>query len=184
MSKLNLFKLIRFLITSSMLMSMSLFPSQFGAGVKASSSVEILETAEVSAAELDCMFSKDCTALNSTVESTFTLSDTTGTGLLRTYKPKMGTVGTTGAGLYNYNYQFDLSDVISTTHCISSVELDFGPIVPLDYDNDGALEYAYVIVSGGTGTVAPSSVEQSNDNVRVNFETGLCGGASAGQRRL
>lgn len=70
----------------------------------------------------------------------------------------------------------DLTPVgaLTAIPCVRSLSPDFGPIEKLDYDGDSDLDHAYVVTSGGLGTVGPSAASQSGDRVTFTFQPGVC----------
>jgi hypothetical protein len=68
-----------------------------------------------------------------------------------------------------------------TAPCIRALTINFGPIVTLDFNASGGsvTDQVYVVTGGGIGTVAPTSVEQSNGVVTVHFADPICPGESS-----
>ena len=44
--------------------------------------------------------------------------------------------------------------------CTTQFRVNFGPIVPLDYNKDGHKEHIFVVTQGGLGNIQPATVEQ------------------------
>jgi len=92
-----------------------------------------------------------------------------------------GTSGAPAAGLYGYEYRVDLDVPAKFTgpsgECLYSVTIDFGSIVPMDFDGSGTKNPVYVITEGGIGTIAPDAVLQDGSQVTFVFaaegDTGL-----------
>ena len=64
--------------------------------------------------------------------------------------------------------------------CVTGMDIDFGPIVPLDYDGNSSLEHGFIITSGSTGSVAPSAISQDGNLLTFAFSPPVCGGFSGG----
>ena len=184
MRKINLYKIVHLLTCLAVLASLGPLSTQPTRQALASPSASVLDIAQISASELECLFSTTCTSLSSTSITNFTLTGAAGSGFMQSRRPSAGQPGAAGAGLYSYRYQFDLSAMVGASFCIDEMEIDFGPVVPLDYDEDGSLEHVYVISSGGSGSIAPSSVEKDSQMVKFSFSPGVCAGAAAGEGDL
>ncbi|MEM8535590.1 MAG: hypothetical protein AAGF95_32465 [Chloroflexota bacterium] len=141
-----------------------------------------LNIATVKAPDINCVFDSDCTITVSDTTDTITLPGGSGSGFLQSRTLPVGEPGTPAAGLYRYKYRIDLRQVagILDIPCITSFQLDVGPIVPLDYDNDGITEDVFVVTQGGLGTVAPSSVNQSGNTITFAFSPAVCAGSYSG----
>jgi hypothetical protein len=68
-----------------------------------------------------------------------------------------------------------------TAPCITSLSVNFGPTVTLDFNASGGsvTDQVYVVTSGGVGTVAPTSVEQNDGIVTFHFADPICPGESS-----
>ncbi|MCB0164820.1 MAG: hypothetical protein KDI79_11375 [Anaerolineae bacterium] len=137
---------------------------------------------EVSAPDINCIFDIDCILNPIDTVSDIFLLDSANPGFLQTRTWSVGEPGTPAEGIYGYQYRIDVSDsaAILAKPCINSLSLDFGPVVPLDYNGDGRLEDVYVITAGGLGTVAPSTVQKSGNMITFEFFPGVCAGSVPG----
>jgi hypothetical protein len=64
-----------------------------------------------------------------------------------------------------------------TAACIQSLSINFRGLVPtlnLDTNDATVADQVYVVTNGGLGTVAPSSVTQSNGVITFNFTNAIC----------
>ncbi|MCB8983771.1 MAG: S8 family serine peptidase [Ardenticatenaceae bacterium] len=143
----------------------------------------VLSLANVSAPDIKCVFDADCTTIVDDTTSAFTFDLMTGSGFLQSRLWPRGQIGTAGAGLYPYLYRVDMSELVGPGNpaCITSLSLDFGPIVPLDYDGNGSLDQVFIVTSGGIGSVAPSSAELTGGQLTFNFSPPVCGDFSPAQ---
>lgn len=94
-----------------------------------------------------------------------------------------GQSGTPAAGLYIYEYSLDLRNVVGVTAIpqLSSVVLDFGPIVgTLDFNVDNKSDELFIIKGLGLGNVAPSDATQSGASVTFAFKPEVGGGGAPG----
>jgi hypothetical protein len=136
----------------------------------------------VSAPAINCIFDTSCITpvFDSTSPITFPGWPTNAPFFLqsRTFD---GTSGAPAAGLYGYEYRVDL-DIPSglsgpMDECLYSVTIDFGPIVPMDFDGSGTLNPVYVVTGGAVGSIAPHAVLQDGSQVTFVFaeeaDTGL-----------
>lgn len=141
-----------------------------------------LDIAAVSAPDINCFFDSDCTVTVTDLADTFSLPGAAGLGFLQSRLWPRGEAGTMGAGLHAYLYRIDLRDAaaIVSAACVTTLELDFGPVVPLDYDSDGSLEHVFVITGGGLGSVAPTTVERTGSTITFTFFPWVCAGSAPG----
>src|SRR5580704_8481746 len=133
-----------------------------------------LNFVNVSAPPINCVFDTSCTE---------TVFDTTSpiafpgwpadAGFFLQSRTFTGNAGAPAAGLYGYEYRVDLDVPHGVTgpgdECLFAVTLDFGPIVPMDFDGSGTLSSAYVVTGGALGTIAPTVVQQDGSSVNFIF---------------
>jgi hypothetical protein len=144
-----------------------------------------LNIVPVSAPQINCLFvtDPDCRIVVSDFTDHFVLPATTGDAFLQSRRFPVGEAGTVAAGLFAYVYRLDLRRLAGVTAlpCIQSFSVDFGPVVPVDYNHDKRLDHVFVITEGGIGTVAPSEAEHIDDTITFHFKAPVCAGASLGQ---
>lgn len=142
----------------------------------------VLDTATVAFPGVNCLFDTDCTITVQDTSDHFTLPAASGDAFLqsRTWPPGEG--GTPGAGLTAYLYRLDLRQLAGLTAlpCVTRMALEAGTISSLDYDGDSTPEQIFVGTTGGLGSVAPSSVEKSGNQVVFHFQPPVCAGSSPG----
>lgn len=148
----------------------------------ASPAAAALDIVDVSAPDINCIFDIDCTITVTDTTDHFLPAGTAGDAFLqsRTFPP--GEPGTTAEGLYGYLYRIDLRQAagILDIPCITSFSIEFGPVVPLDYDGVGGPDHVFVITGGGLGSVAPSSADQVGGTITFDFSGGVCAGSFSG----
>ena len=68
-----------------------------------------------------------------------------------------------------------------TTPCLETLRIPFGPVhTNLNFGTGGlAAVQAYIVTSGGLGTIAPVFAEQSGDEIRFEFAPPICPGQSS-----
>jgi hypothetical protein len=141
-----------------------------------------LNIAAVSAPQINCLFVTDpaCRIVVDDFADHFVLPATIGDAFLQSRRFPAGEAGTAAAGLFAYVYRLDLRQLVggAAIPCLQSFSVDFGPVVPLDYDNDTRPDHVFVITEGGIGTVAPSDAEQIGDTITLHFKTPVCAGSS------
>lgn len=142
-----------------------------------------LTIAAVNQTDVNCLFDTDCTIFVDDIASGFVLDSMTGSGFLQSRLWPRGEAGTTGVGLFTYLYRLNLQELVGPGNpgCVTSFSFDFGPVVPLDYDDDGSLEDVFVVTSGAVGSVAPSAVDLTGGKLTVSFSPAICGDFSAAQ---
>jgi len=141
-----------------------------------------LNIVNVSAPPINCIFDASCTIVVNDTTAPITLSGS-GTGFFqsRTFR---GLPGSPAAGLYAYEYRVDLRNAVGVTNigCVTSVTLNFGPVVStLDFNNDGTRsDQVFVITGGGLGSVSIASAEQTGGQITFNFSSPVCAGGRPG----
>lgn len=142
-----------------------------------------LKMATISATEARCLFAADCDTFPDNSVATFTLESTTGVGMLHTQLWPRGESGSAGAGLFPYLYRVDLRELVGSGNpgCVTAVSFDFGPVVPLDYDNDTDLEEVFLLTSGSEGNLAPSAIDMDSGQLTISFSPAICGDFSPAQ---
>jgi serine protease len=131
----------------------------------------------VNDAAVNCLFDNDCDIFADDTTALFTFDGLGGAGFLQSRLWPRGELGTAGGGLFPYLYRIDMTELIGPGNpaCISQFSLDFGPVVPIDYNGDNSPEHGFVVTSGGLGSIAPSSVTQTGTRLTFAFQTPICG---------
>ncbi|MEE8524054.1 MAG: hypothetical protein V3T72_08990 [Thermoanaerobaculia bacterium] len=149
---------------------------------------QALEVAEVNGASLNCLFAAADPAgggcpwvVASDQTPTFPVPFAAGEGRLQSRIMTEGAAGTPGEGLIAYEYRVDLSDVrgITAAACVSRLTVQFGDFTRFDFDEDRALEDAFVITAAAIGSVRPSRIDRVGDTVNFIFFPGVCPGESS-----
>jgi len=94
-----------------------------------------------------------------------------------------GAAGAPAARLYVYEYRVDLRNVTGITAIpfITSLTVDIGPNVKLDFNGDKKADDVFVITKGGMGTIGLSSAVRSGNQVKFTFTSPIGGGSSPGK---
>ena len=140
-----------------------------------------LKVVNVGAPAINCVFDPSCTV---------TVTDTTapipipagGTNFLQS-RTFVGKPGAPANGLYAYEYRIDLRNAVGITYipCVSSMKIEFGPVVStLDYDGDGSADQGYVVTSGGLGSIGLASAEKDGNEITFTFSPPVCAGGHPG----
>lgn len=131
----------------------------------------------VSAPNVNCLFDADCDIFPDDTTALFTFDGMDGAGFLQSRLWPRGELGTAGGGLFPYLYRIDMRELVGPGNpaCISQFSLDFGPVVPLDYNNDGTAEHGFIVTTGDYGSVAPSAVDLTGSRLTFTFATPVCG---------
>lgn len=137
----------------------------------------------VSAPAINCKFDTDCTIFVNDFADFFTFPGATGEGFLQSRLFPVGEPGTAAEGLFGYEYRIDLRNLAGSSgaHCVSELRIRFGPIVPIDYDDDGSADDVYVVTEGGLGTVVPSSATRVGANIIFSFDPAVCSGVGGSE---
>ena len=159
----------------------------FALALIASSGAGALEVVEVNGAVLNCLFAPalgDGTCPRTVAEdwvATFSLPFSAGDGRLQSRVMTAGDAGTAGAGLVEYAYRVNLTEVRGSTalSCVSRLIVEFSSFSRFDFDQDRALEDAFAITAAGSGTVGPSRVDRVGDSIAFSFSPAICPGESS-----
>lgn len=94
-----------------------------------------------------------------------------------------GAAGAPAAKLYVYEYRVDLRNVVGITAIpfITSLTVDIGPNVKLDFNGDKKADDVFVITKGGMGTIGIASAVRSGNQVKFTFTSPVGGGSSPGK---
>lgn len=93
-----------------------------------------------------------------------------------------GAAGAPAAKLYVYEYRIDLRNVVGVTAIpfITSLTVDIGPTVKLDFNGDKKLDDVFVVTKGGLGTIGLSSAVRIGNNIKFTFSSPVSGGSFPG----
>ena len=131
--------------------------------------------------DVNCAFEADCTFPITDGATSFNLPGSTGSAQLREriFSGKSGLPATIKHG---YEYRLDLSQVTTLTDatCVSSLEVDFGPVIKLQYNRTGPLDDVFVIRTA-PGTIGLTSAEQIGNAITFTLEQPVCAGDGVSQ---
>jgi hypothetical protein len=141
-----------------------------------------LTIVEVSAPDINCIFDADCTITVDDMASHFVPPAASGNAFLQSRLWPVGEKGTAGAGLYAYLYRIDLRNTrgITAAACVTTMEIDFGPVASLDYNGDGKPDHVFVVTKGGLGNIKPVAATQSGGAITFRFDPAVCVGGRTG----
>jgi hypothetical protein len=147
-----------------------------------------LAVVNVDAPAINCVFSPTkipnapppaCSVVVSDSVGTFTPPGDSGDARLqsRTYP---GTAPAPAAGDMAYVYRVDLTAVQGATaaNCVTTLALDFGPVVKLPY-RPGAKFDVFVVTVGGLGSIEAASADQVGKTTTFTFAKPICPGATS-----
>lgn len=140
-----------------------------------------LKVVNVGAPSINCVFDPSCKVKVTDTVATIPIR-AQGTRFLQS-RTFVGKPGAPADGLYAYEYRIDLRDAMGITYipCISSMDIEFGPVIDsLDYDGDGTADQVYVVTRGGLGTIGLASAKKTGNTITFNFNTPVCAGGSPG----
>jgi hypothetical protein len=133
----------------------------------------------IAGAAVPCTFDSSCVAVSSEAQKKFHLHGMDAVLWSRWYA---GASGSLAAGKTGYTYKVDLTAASGTPAkkvCVQAVEINFGPVVKLAYDNDVPPVLAFAVPAGGIpSSISLKGVGQTNNIVRFLFTEGLCTGAT------
>lgn len=172
-------KNLRSFIPAILFLSISLLINQTMQTTQAAPTA-MLSMAEVDANEVRCLFDDSCTVFTQNKTAAFTFDGLSGSGVLQSQQWPRGKAGTSGHGLYPYLYRIDMRELVAEGDpaCVDAVSFPFGPAVPLDYDQDGQLENAFVITSGDDGSITPDSIDLTNNTLTITLNEAVCSDTS------
>ena len=147
-----------------------------------------LSVVNVAAPGINCVFSPTkipnspppaCAVVVNDSIGTFTPPGDSGDARLqsRTYP---GTAPAPAAGDMAYIYRVDLTAVQGATaaNCVTTLALDFGPVVKLPYGPKGKSD-VFVVTVGGLGSVEVASADQVGKTITFTFSKPICPGATS-----
>lgn len=141
-----------------------------------------LTVVTVGAPAINCVFDPGCTAMVNDTTAPIPLTGTTGSGFLQS-RSLRGSPDSRAVGLYIYQYRVDLRNAAGVTNidCVTSVTLNFGPVVStLDFNGDGTSDQVFVVTSGGVGSIGVASADKVGSHITFNFGSPVCAGRSPG----
>ncbi|RIK44612.1 MAG: hypothetical protein DCC55_01735, partial [Chloroflexi bacterium] len=155
----------------ALLLSHLVTPQPVAAAPKAAPGAA-LTLVDVSAPDINCLFDTDCTITVSDLADYFTPPGASGSAFLQSRTWPVGEAGTPGEGRYAYLYRADLRNAVGVTaaSCVTTMRIDFGPIVPLDYNGDQKPDDVFVIVKGGLGNIRPAAADLTGDTLTFMFD--------------
>jgi len=136
----------------------------------------------VGAPAVNCIFAPDCTVTATDTTGAIPMPpDATGSGILQS-RTFVGAAGSPGAGNTAYEYRVDMTQAVSsdTVPCVTDLAVDIGADTRLSYDTTGQLYDAYVVTSGGIGTVGLFNVTRTGNVVDFVFSQPVCASPTAG----
>lgn len=140
-------------------------------------SAQPLNVVNVSAPQINCVFSTSCSVTVSDVTSSVL-----GGGFLqsRTFR---GQPGSPAAGKWVYEYRLDLTHVAGAAAPpqVSGLAIQFAATpIAMDFNGDGnATDQVFVTTGGALGSVVPASVYQYGDTLHITFAPPVNGGQSS-----
>jgi hypothetical protein len=148
-----------------------------------------LSIVNVAAPGINCVFSPTkipnspppaCSVVVNDSLGTFTPPGDSGEARLqsRTYP---GKAPAPAAGDMAYVYRVDLTAVQGATaaNCVTTLALDFGPVVKMPYGPKGAKFDVFVVTVGGLGSVEIASADQVGKTITFTFSKPICPGATS-----
>ena len=147
-----------------------------------------LTIVDVGAPAINCVFSPTkipnvpppaCSVVVNDSLGTFTPPGDSGEARLqsRTYP---GKAPAPAAGDMAYVYRVDLTAVQGATaaNCVTTLALDFGPVVKLPYAPKGKFD-VFVVTVGGLGSVKLAAADQVGKTITFTFAQPVCPGATS-----
>lgn len=153
-----------------------------------------LDVVTVAAPAINCRFDTDCKITVSDTAGVFSTPSLKGQGVLQSRTFPQGQPRTPGAKLYAYLYRIDVTNwqghegpsgqipqTASIFPCVTELRIPFGPVAPLDYDGNGDKDQVFVVTQGGLGSIKPSSVVQTGNQIVFKFLPPACGSLTPGK---
>jgi hypothetical protein len=147
-----------------------------------------LTVVNVGAPAINCVFSPTkipnapppaCQVVVNDSLGTFTPPGDSGEARLQT-RTYAGTAPAPAAGDMAYVYRVDLTAVKGATaaNCVTTLALDFGPVVKLPYAPKGKFD-VFVVTAGGLGSVELAAADQVGKTITFTFAKPVCPGATS-----
>jgi hypothetical protein len=139
-----------------------------------------LTVVNVSAPQINCVFNPTCTITVTDSIGNFTPPGDSGVARLQS-RSFSSTATSPAHGAGGYEYRVDLTGVkgLTAVNCVTRLEVEFGPVLPLPYSPKGTFD-VYVVTAGGLGSVGVASAKQIGNNVNIQFTgSGVCPGQTS-----
>ena len=153
-----------------------------------------LDVVTVAASAINCRFDTDCKITVSDTTAVISTTNMKGQGFLQSRTWPVGQPGTPGVKLFAYLYRIDLTQWLghegpsgqlpqtsSVIPCVTELRLPFGLVAPLDYDGNGDKDQVFIITQGGLGSVKPTAVTQTGNQITFKFLPPVCGSLTPGK---
>lgn len=147
-----------------------------------------LDVVTVGAPAINCKFDTDCKITVADTVANFSWHGLPpGHGFLQSRTWPVGQPGTPGAKLHAYLYRIDLTKWMGADSgpavipCVKELRTPFGPVAQVDYDGNGDKDQVFVITQGGLGSVKPSSVDLTANQLTFKFFPPVCGSIAPGK---
>ncbi len=140
-----------------------------------------LTVVKVAAPDINCVFETDCTVIVTDSVGNIALPGITGIARLQS-RTFAGQPGAPGAGTTAYEYRVDLTQAtaIGDVACVTGLEVDFGPVTKLQYNNVGPADDVFVVTKGGLGKIGLASAEQNRNIITFTFSQPVCAADTSG----
>jgi len=136
-----------------------------------------LTVVNVGAPAINCVFNVSCTITVNDTVGNFSLPLDSGDGRLQS-RTFTAAADAPAAGLTGYDYRVDMTSMVGK-NCISTMAFEFGPVQTLAY-KPGVSAQAYVVTSGGLGSVGVASADLMGDILTLKFAGGgVCPGQTS-----
>ena len=142
-----------------------------------------LTVVNVSAPAINCVFNTNCTVTVTDHVSDIPMSNQiTGKARLQS-RTDTGAPGSPAAGKTGYQYRVDMTEAVAIGEfaCVTDLEVDFGPVSKLQYNNTGPLDDVFVVTHGGIGKIGLASATETNNIITFSFSQPVCAGDAPGK---
>lgn len=138
--------------------------------------------AQLSQANIDCLFGVQCVITPHDETSDIALPGITGTAVLHSRTIEAPS-GSRAVGRTAYQYRVDLTNATTQVDfsCLLNLTVDFGPVAKLPYAPGTILRDVYEITQGvAANQIAFSAVQQAGDVVTFTFARPICAADTSG----
>jgi hypothetical protein len=139
-------------------------------------SLQERQLAQIKENDLLCSFNPGCQLQYQSLGGNFLPNGASGQAFLRSRGTPPGEKNTLGEGLYGYIYQLDLAELRGdpAAACVASLQIDFGPGMPLDYNRDDKPDFGFGLISDNA--IKPTGIEKKGNLLTFQFNPPVCPG--------
>lgn len=137
-----------------------------------------LKVVEVATPNVNCIYQSNCAIIATDSTGDIPVPGFTQGGFLQS-RTFAGVPGAPAAGKNGYQYRISMMQAAAgAAPCVTTLKIDFGPILKFRYKADDPPADVYVVTSGGLGTIGLASADQTGAHITFVMARPVCVGAT------